>query len=233
MSKIIHQIYISDNNAQPSEYIISQMSRLRTLYSDYKYVLYDNQRCREEIQKAFGNNTVSLYDSLQSYAFRADFARYILLYVYGGYYYDVSLCPEEKIEFDVDAVLYEGTVSETETIGYRLIENNFMFFKHPKNKNLFDLIGLTIRNIRFRNYGIHPLDITGPIVLGRIPFSDVSFGSVRLISETQKGSFFGETLHYKHKSKEYQADLAKLGCAGTNNYEKMWFDKIVFSEDIK
>jgi hypothetical protein len=231
MSKLIHQIYISDNNNAPSEYIISQMSKLQLLYSDYQYNLYNNEKCREEIKNALGGKAVSLYDSLQPYAFKADFARYVLLYVYGGYYYDVSLCPEEKFEFNDNAVLYEGIVSQIETNGYRLIENNFMFFKQPKDENLDQLINLVLHNISINNYGAHPLDITGPIALGRINFSDVTFGSVKRISETQKGSFFGDTLHLKHKPREYQASLEKLGCSGTNNYEKMWFDKMVFNKE--
>lgn len=229
MSKILHQIYISDNNAKPSEYIANQMAKLQAIHSDYQYNLYDNEKCREEIKKCLGNEAALLYDLLQPYAFKADFARYVLLYLYGGYYYDVSLCPEEKLEFTENAVLYEGIVSQIETNGLRLIENNFMFFKNPKNNNLVRLIELVIQNIKSFNYGAHPLDITGPIALGRIEFSDVTFGTVRRISETQKGSFFEDTLHYKHKPREYQANLAKLGCAGTNNYEKMWFDKLVFN----
>ena len=48
--KKIHQIYISDNTAPPSEYVAGQMQKLQHMYSDHDYVLYNNEMCRDQIR---------------------------------------------------------------------------------------------------------------------------------------------------------------------------------------
>jgi len=72
------------------------------------------------------------------------------------------------------------------------------------------------------------LDITGPIMLARLDHGNIDKGYVRQDSD-RKLSFYNNELIYKHKPKQYQANLSKLGCIGVNNYEKMWFNGDVFN----
>lgn len=224
--KIIHQIYISDNGHVPSEYVTNQMHRLKQLYSDYNYVLYDNDMCRNEIVSAFGNAAAKLYDSLNSYSFRADLARYCILYKYGGYYFDAVICPEFKLEFSNQPMMYKAPDSlEYE---YELIDNGVMYFDKTKHPFLRDAIQLCFNNIKQRQYGVHPLDITGPLMLSRLNSYDVKFGKSKYIKPDQKGAFLNDELHWLYKPEG--TTFASFSGTGTNSYEQMWFDKEVFKE---
>lgn len=224
--KHIHQIYISDNGNKPGEYILNQMKKLRVMYDDYAYTLYDNAMCREEIKSLFGEPIVRLYDSLNSYSFRADLARYCILYKYAGYYFDVVICPEFKLEFDGPPVMYNAPDGALDN-GLNAIDNGVMYFNKPNHPFLRDAISRSLKNIKGRVYGDNPLDITGPAMLGRLSSYDVSFGKSRFIDEHQKGAFYQDELHWLYKPEG--TILSSFGSLGTNSYEKMWFDRRVFN----
>jgi hypothetical protein len=200
--KIIHQIYISDNNEQPSDKIQKQIKKLKKLYNNYEYKLYNNEDCRELIKKTvFGSFAVEIYDAIAPYAFKADFARYLILYTQGGYYYDISICPE----------------------------NNFMFFKEKNHPFLFKAIEKLMQNVVNREYGEHPLDVTSPIMLGRLDTTGITLGEVKFITKNQRGSYLNDVLHFKHKPIKFNANLSSLGCKGTNNYEELWFSNKLYN----
>jgi mannosyltransferase OCH1-like enzyme len=224
--KVIHQIYISDNRHTPSEYVTSQMQKLKALYSNYDYMLYDNDMCRDEIISSFGNAAVKLYDSLNSYSFRADLARYCILYKYGGYYFDAVICPEFKLEFGDQPILYKAP--DWHEYEHELIDNGVMYFNKSKHLFLHDAIQLSFTNIKKRQYGVHPLDITGPLMLGRLNKYDITFGKSRYITPHQKGAFLNDKLHWLYKPEG--TTFASFSGTGTNSYEQMWFDRKVFKE---
>jgi len=96
--KTIHQIYISDSsNLELPEYIQTQIDKVKQLYSDYEYILWDNTSIREFIISNFSQEILSVYDDLKPYAFKSDLARYCILYKLGGYYFDISISPEIKL----------------------------------------------------------------------------------------------------------------------------------------
>lgn len=224
--KNIHQIYISDNARKPHEYVNNQMTRLKELYSDYNYVLYDNDMCRNEISLVFGNAATKLYDSLNSYSFRADLARYCILYTHGGYYFDAVICPEFKLEFTNTPVLYKAPDS-IDPMCTNLIDNGVMYFNEPRHQFLHDAIQLSLRSIKTKSYGIHPLDITGPMMLGRLNEYNIKFGKSRYITPAQKGAFLDDTLHWLYKPEG--TTFSSFTGVGTNSYEQMWFDRKVYS----
>jgi mannosyltransferase OCH1-like enzyme len=228
--KIIHQIYISDNNEQPSDKIQKQIKKLKKLYNNYEYKLYNNEDCRELIKKTvFGSFAVEIYDAIAPYAFKADFARYLILYTQGGYYYDISICPEYKFESDLDAILYESLPDPLITNNLRCIENNFMFFKEKNHPFLFKAIEKLMQNVVNREYGEHPLDVTSPIMLGRLDTTGITLGEVKFITKNQRGSYLNDVLHFKHKPIKFNANLSSLGCKGTNNYEELWFSNKLYN----
>lgn len=224
--KHIHQIYISDNGSIDSEYILSQVNKLKELYSDYKYTLYDNDMCRTEVASVFGNASVKLYDSLNSYSFRADLARYCILYKYGGYYFDVVICPEFKLEFKDSPILYEAP--DSDDISETLIDNGVMYFNRTNHAFLSDAIGVSLSNIKRKAYGAHPLDITGPMMLGKLKKYDITFGKSKYITAKQKGAFLKDELHWLYKPEG--TILSSFNTKGTNSYEQMWFDRKIFKE---
>jgi mannosyltransferase OCH1-like enzyme len=223
--KKVHQIYISEDNKPPSAYIQEQMAKVKELYSDWEYNLYDNERCREVIDSIFGKKIVNVYDSLNTFAYRADFARYCILYKYGGQYFDASICPELKLNFEDTSILYKPPV---EWGAVELIDNGVMIFNETQHPLLLKAIQVCIKNIRSKNYGNGSLDITGPAVLGKIDkYDDVTYGYCKYITpKKQKAAFLGDVMHWKYKPEG--THLESFGCSGVNNYDKMWLEKKVF-----
>lgn len=227
MIKKIHQIYISENNTLPSEFIQQQMAKVKQLYSDWEYNLYNNDQCREVIHSLFGKKVVDLYDTLNAFSFRADFARYCILYKYGGQYFDASICPEFRLEFDDTAIVYEPPF---EWANCRLIDNGVMIFNKTEHALLSKAIQTCVKNIQDKNYGDGSLDITGPMVLGKLQkFDDVTYGHSKFITPTQKAAFLGDVLHWLYKPEG--TNLEKFGCTGVNNYDNMWLEKRVFRSE--
>lgn len=224
MIKKVHQIYISDKNQSPSEHIQQQMAKVKELYSGWEYTLYNNDDCRKIIHSVLGGEGVNAYDSLNSYSFRADFARYCILYKYGGQYFDASICPEFRLEFDDTAILYEPPL---EWGGCRLIDNGVMIFNETEHPLLLDALQLCVKNIRDKNYGTGSLDITGPSMFGRLDKYDVTYGHCKFIRHGQKAAFLGDVLHWLYKPEN--TSLEKFGCVGVNNYNQLWDEKQVFN----
>lgn len=226
--KKIHQIYISDDNQPPSKYIQEKISNLKSIYSDYSYKLYNHEECRDLMKFTFGLKGLTYFDSIKPYAFKADLARYTILYKEGGYYYDISLSPEYKFESQHPGVLYRTEPDKIVTDNEVFIENNFMFFKKPKHPFLIDALNKAFNMIKNKEYGRHPLDVTSPMLLGTLDTRDIFIGENKKINEHTYARFYKEKIHFYPKPLKYGVGLDKLGAKGTNNYEEMWFNKEVF-----
>jgi mannosyltransferase OCH1-like enzyme len=163
VTKNIFQIFISNDDklSNLSNQLIEKTNKVKSVYNDYNYTLYNNSMLLDFLSR-FDNETLNSYNTIKPYAFKADLARYCLLYEYGGWYFDISLAPEYKLEFDnlVDALLIKN---------HRInnIENCVMYFK-PKSQFLLDAIKQINFHVLRRYYGYLPLHVTGPGLLRRI-----------------------------------------------------------------
>jgi len=225
--KIIHQIFISDHDQPLSDHVKKTTIKLREIYHDFEYHLYNDKDITIFLKKYFDQSVLLAYKKCNPYAFKADLVRYCLLYVFGGYYFDITICPELNLYFEHDAVLFKGITNKSLTNNYPILENAAMFFKSPKHDFLKRAIEKCVENINTHNYGRHPLDITGPMMLYNIPHSDIKTYDVEIIDE-EMWSIINNKKFFKFKPKKYQSGLNHFGCVGTNSYEEMWFSKTVF-----
>lgn len=230
--KKLHQIWITDNNVPPSQYVSAQMSKLKEMYNDYEYTLYDNDTCRNIIESEFGKGAVKLYDTLTPYAFKADLARYCILYKHGGQYFDAALCPEFKLNVMFDALVYKSPDEFTNK--FHAIENGVMIFNVTHHNFLLDAIECSLKNIKRQDYGVHALSITGPIMLGSLNLSkkyNLVTGHSKKISSTQKASFFGEEMHWLHRDIGTYLHNSKYECIGVNDYRYLYNSRQVFTNN--
>lgn len=228
--KQIHQIYITDNDEAPSDFILNKIVCLKKLYADYDYKMWKNNDVVDFISKNFSEDVLYAYNTLMPYAFKCDLARYCILYKMGGYYFDVAICPEVKYE-PTENIMFKGQPGKYTTNDLDLIENNVLFFPKKQNLLLKKAIDKIVENVKWLNYNLHPLDITGPIMLYRLydeKTDNVQLGNTE-ITKNSCISYFNNKKIYYHKEKKYQANLGKLGCKGTNNYEKMYFDGKIYN----
>lgn len=225
--KKIHQVWLSDNNQEPSEAIKGQMKKLKELYSDYEYTLWNEKNIQDFLSSNFPIHVLEAFNRIRPYAFKCDLARYCILYVFGGYYFDAPLCPEFKYEPKAPT-LFRGIPFSDKGRVFDVIENNTLFFPYPEDEFLKESLYRSASNIRNSLYLDHPLAVTSPVLLSSISKKDhIDFGYCKQLSDC-KASYYEDTLICKHKENKYVADLSKMGCAGTNNYADMWHNKELY-----
>lgn len=161
--KIIHQIffYISDNKIPDN---LASAQRSWQLYnSDFQYILWNSSMVDNLIKQKYPSQW-SVYRSYGHWVQRADFARYIILYHYGGIYADIDIeCIKNMWQ------LNRTFPSNAEFVMYKTrpfgVSNDFLMSK-PRNPFITSVINGLSRADRW--YLIPYLTIfcsTGPLYL--------------------------------------------------------------------
>ena len=88
--KLIHQIWIQGYNNIPSQLKMYQ-SGCENINDDFKFVIWDDDKIKDFLKKYFEKEYLELYNKYNIYAQKADFARYAILYIYGGIYLDMDM----------------------------------------------------------------------------------------------------------------------------------------------
>lgn len=101
--KIIHQIYFNLYDKEIEDIPLFQKSSqvIQELNPEYEYKLWDEKECSELIK----NQLPQYYDFYVSMRFdiqRIDFMRFVILYVYGGFYVDLDLINLKKLDSLLD-----------------------------------------------------------------------------------------------------------------------------------
>lgn len=225
----VFQIYITDDNSDPSDIIQKKINITKKIYNNYEYSFFKDDDCKKFLHDNFPKDVLYAYNKLNSFAFKSDLVRYCLLYTYGGIYFDVGIYPEFKIEHNKNIITYNGPSNENSNMD--TIDPGFLYFKYPKHKFLKEAIDKSVENILNSHYGIHMLDITGPIMLGRLNFkyNDIDLANVEVI-ENRKCAVLNNIVLYKYKEKHLTASLDRAGCTGVNNYGMLWAYKKIYKE---
>jgi mannosyltransferase OCH1-like enzyme len=235
MTTNLFQIWITDNNQPTNEYITNQCLKLKNMYSDCNYKLYTDREIKSFLFEFFDTDVVLAYEKCKPYAFKSDLARYCLLYTYSGYYYDISICPEFRLAHNENSIMLLGEPVEIDGITYNLQDNGMMYFKNAKDDFLKIAIENCVSNILSHNYGLHPLDITGPMMLYKINHNHITLYPYSIKDNKKVVDINGQIwLNYPNgfsseNSVRYKNNnIFSYGKAGTNNYAEMWFNKTVF-----
>lgn len=164
--KVIHQTWKSKKlEGDKLEY----SQKWRKLHPDYDYRFYDDKDLRELVERTFPH-FLRFYDNFTSVIERVDFARYVMLYVYGGIYSDLDVEPFEnldgilsKLESINKVVLLEREPSEHDK---KLISNAVMISKRCVQSRLFwrKLVSFIVSTYEHNQ---SPVDTTGPGALRR------------------------------------------------------------------
>jgi mannosyltransferase OCH1-like enzyme len=231
MDKNIFQILICDEPAS-NDFKYSLKQKITDVYSNYNYNLYDNEAIRNFLY-SFDKDILNAYDNLLPYAFKADLARYCLLYEFGGWYFDISVFPIFKYTTNKTGLVFFNTF-------FKILENSIMYFQ-SKHVLLEKTIRISVENINNKNYGTSPIDITGPLVLtsafnslGADSKRSIEYGLFNLADKNDISSNRRYDIKKKRFSnyKDYKnvSDISYLGLSGTNNYVDMWKEKSVYRQ---
>jgi mannosyltransferase OCH1-like enzyme len=164
----IHQILVNDQNKLPNkipEFHSLCINQIKKLYPNEEYQLYSGEELEEIIKLNFDNDVYKSYQKLRPYAYKSDLGRLCLLYLYGGLYLDLNLFFIKKIpnlnKFNFFAFRDKSSASEQ----YWSVCNGIIF-STEKHRIIEKYIDLIVKNCKNEFYGLSPICVSGPVVLG-------------------------------------------------------------------
>jgi hypothetical protein len=251
----IHQILINDTNKLPDElpeYHNICYEQIKRLYPNEEYHLYSGEETEEIIQNNFDNDVFTAYKKLRPYSYKADLARYCLLYLYGGLYIDLNTKLINTIpNLDIFKFFAFRDVTKSSKRSWSVATS--IIFATKKSKIIKKCIDIIVENCKNEYYGISVLDVTACIVLGNAIMTsnqDANFiattGELCYINPNKEGNYIYEFAYlmdeddkiiaYRKpviKNIDNRGDINCFGFTGTNNYTQMWEDKEVYDSSIR
>lgn len=139
------------------------ISHNQNLTINYKNFFYDDIDCLNFIKQNFDDTVYISYCQIIPGAYKADFWRLCVLYIYGGIYIDLGF----KICEDLDKILNYNDLVLVKDRNDKDIFNAFICCipKHPFIKFCIDELCYKINNFE---YGDNPLDFSGPSFIGKM-----------------------------------------------------------------
>lgn len=209
----------------------------KSTYPEAEYRLYGNKELIDFLAENFPEPVLQAYKALTPYAFKADLARYCLLFTYGGLYSDLSYLHLRPIEI--------GTRSEM--VVFRDIPghpswavSNAVIYAEAKSPVMDRAIGRVVEHFQARYYGHASLEPTGPYMLGRVlaetcDWRGITFGDSSLLNIDRTGRPnivkvmpTGEVVAIRNKTKNGQ--ITDLVTSGGNNYNTLWAERCIWGE---
>lgn len=170
--KVIYQTSKQSLSMMPPK-MKNAVQSFQNLNPHYEYRHYDDECCLEMLISHFGNDSqqVYTYTHLLPPAFKADFWRYCVLYLFGGIYVDVDMVA--LLPFDRYLLLNYSFITVSERIPFGLY--NAFIASRPRHPILRLCINLIMYYVAYKhhpqvplNFKIHQdLAYTGPILLNR------------------------------------------------------------------
>lgn len=232
---LFHQILIVDDNVNiiPPECT----KTVHQFFNNIEYKLWTNKDIRNFISKNFNKSILWCYDCLKPYAFKADLARYCILYKLGGWYSDINntFIDSPPDITNVDFLFFMDVPSST---GTDYAVSNGLIYSEKGNPVFIHAIKNILNNCTEKYYGPNSLFVTGPAVLGRA-VADYMIPSVSHIrgelvadfSENKRAKYKlpdGRIICLNKSNKELPG--GEVGVVGTNNYNKFWAALDVYND---
>lgn len=145
----------------------------RKINPDFEFYVYDDNMCRKFLQNHFNEDVCAVFDIIIPGAYKADFWRLCILYIYGGIYVDIKyVCVNGfRFSFLLDK---ERLVLDLPSNDWNPMEHgiyNALMVCLPRNEVCWKGILKIVENVRNKYYGRSCLYPTGPGMLGQIVFS--------------------------------------------------------------
>ena len=95
--KIIHQIWLQGYNQIPKQLLIYHKN-CHIVNDGFKHILWDEPKIKLLLENNFGKKYIETFNKYECLAQKADFARYAILYTYGGIYLDMDMICRKNLE---------------------------------------------------------------------------------------------------------------------------------------
>ena len=228
----IFQILIVKKNTSEVSFLApleNNIASLKSIYPEASHHIYQNEEIMDFITDNFPKDVIDAYCALEPFAFKADLARYCLLYKFGGLYSDLSYLHLATMNMKPDQNL----------VVFRDIPNhpswsvsNAVILARAENEVLDRAIKRIVAFHKQGFTGIHPLETTGPYMFGRVLAESVNwkptvFGDSRFLNKDDEGRAniikimpLGKIVAIRNKTRN--SSISGLVTAGGNNYARMW-----------
>ena len=240
--KIPKNIFIKINN---KEILIDGKNRVNNSiektflkdFPDYNVKVYDDQESYEEV-KSFGDDLLTIcYEEIIPNAYKCDIFRLVALYKYGGIYLDsgMSISNTEHLKRLINE--NEMILCEDRNLWglteFNSILNGFII-SVKENPFILSAIDKIKHNISHFNYSNNPLDITGPIFIGKVYknyfnykcYQGQQFSNIYVLKADNDLIIRDNNKKIVSKTKDY---LGKpINKLSDTHYSKLWHDKKVF-----
>jgi hypothetical protein len=247
----IHQILINDSGKLPKqlpEYVQMCVKSIADFYGNEEYHLYSGEEIEDIIKSNFDTDVYKSYQKLKPYAYKADLARYCLLYLYGGLYVDLNTRFINPL--DINYLNQWNFFAFRDIIGSSIrnwsVSTSIIFAK-SKCSVLQKAIEIIVNNCKNEYYGIQDTEPTACIVLGQsIILSKeklsctngelICINGIMLDAPKKLLGFFtdyGDFIALRKPPEAAPGDLKTMGFPQTNNYVEMWRNKDVYDTSIK
>ena len=208
---------------------------IKSTHPDAAHQLLSGKEIRSFIAAHFNSDVVAAYDLLKPYSYRADLARYCLLFIHGGLYVDLGIRLLTRFEPPLGAglAIFRDLLTGPGTWGV----STGLVYAQAGRPELRTAIDLLVQNCKDRYYGATCLDPTGPGLFGRAIAIcnnglDYWMGDMRMT-----------TPEFDHKNAVYitpdgkllaqitkKGNVDALAIDGTNNYAVFWRWQQVYGE---
>lgn len=218
----------------------------KDLYPNAVYKLWGGDDLRVFLRKNFPADVLEAFDKLKPYSYKCDLARYCLMYVYGGIYFDLAI----QMTHEWRIPLHYGVAAFTESYEgmdcWACIQTSLLW-SLPQRREWYFAIRQIVDNCQNHFYGPHDHYPTAGALLGRsfaaamsekgqsFDADDQFVGEVRYITPdkaNQNVTYVSPSFHViGMRNKMKAGDISALGVKGSNNYCQIWKSKQVYHED--
>ena len=232
----ITQIFISDSGLLGSE-LKRRTETFSRYFPDCKHTIYDLEMIRSFISDHYHPDILSALDKVRPYGYKCDLARYCIINILGGWYFDIGLTCNASVTVgdDISLIAFRDIQRNTLTSWACW---NALFYARPRQEALKKAIEISARNILSEHYGRSSLCPTGPVVWGRAVASlgmrqGVIYGDHMQLTpgmrEKNSAAVLPDGTILAFGKKSAAGNLSSLGAAGTNNYIQMWAQRDVYN----
>ena len=241
----VFQILITDDPIEPCDLsppLLIAMQSVKDCFSHGTHRFLQRPEIESFLIKHFDRDVLDLFRGLVPYAYKADLARYCLLYVYGGWYVDLTLkmLTSLRVNDEIDMIVFadRGCMSMCQPWA---VQNGLIYSK-PRNPIFLRVIERISANRKRNYYGTSPLCPTGPNCFGIEVASDVSemnitkgffqpltptFSFNNLMYIAQSGQFIAQH-RTSWMSGSQGGDLNAINISGVNNYKELWLAREIY-----
>ena len=228
MNNTIHQIVITENSLK--DYSSPNKKSIEKYFSEYEYIFWDIKKIKSFILKNNDDKVWKAIESVKPYSFKADIAKYYIVYKLGGLYSDLNIFFEKNIDIEDYGFIFFKDLQDQTMTSWAVASG--LFFSKPKNPILLDSVNQCIDNVNKKYYGGHPLCPTGPNLFG----SSIAKNNLPENHNYNIGSFIKqnkESLFVLNKKiiakyKNNGLSFGNSGIPGGNNYGDIWHNKNVY-----